>query len=173
MGVGGRIPPRIHLPHISRRDADQAQAAVGVWKQRSYAGSALELLVQALQSVGGAHAYPVGLGQVVFGPGGQLQVADLPALERRVEQALCLNGIARVEDASYLASHRDAQHPAVAGCGYADGHQNRTVHHPTGFAHPLIRRGLQVLGPFNAGGFVDQDAKASPAPSRPLASRQA
>ena len=43
--------------------------------------------------------------QIFLSPRGQLRVADLPVLQGQIEQALCLMGIGRIEDAPYLSGH--------------------------------------------------------------------
>jgi hypothetical protein len=74
---------------FGQQGTDQAQATGRVGKQRGYAGSAFEFLVQTLQAFGGAHAHPMGLrqvedgkalGPVFLGPGGQQRSKTLSGL---------------------------------------------------------------------------------------------
>ena len=46
---------------------DQSLATIWIWKQRSDTDSPLELLVQALQSIGGSHAHSMAVWQVEYG----------------------------------------------------------------------------------------------------------
>lgn len=80
-------------------------------QQHGATGSPLKLLVQALQSIDATHTHthPMAVWQIEDGealwqiclrPIGQLRVTYLPLLERHVEQALGLMGIAGIVDAT-------------------------------------------------------------------------
>ena len=71
-------------------------ATIWIGKQFGHTGSPFELLVQAFQSVGGAHAHPMRLRkakhgktfwQIHFGPRSQLRVPYLPVLEGQIEKS--------------------------------------------------------------------------------------
>ena len=93
---------------FAQQCADQSLATIRIGKQCGHTGSPLELLVQALRSIGGSHAHPMAvwqieyskpLWQIHFSPSGEFGVTHLPLLERHVKQALDLVGIAGIEDA--------------------------------------------------------------------------
>ena len=94
--------------------ADQSLATIRIRKERGQPDATLAFLVQSLQAIDGANAHPMvvwkaehrkTLRQIYLRPTGQLRVTHPAILERHVEQALGLIGIAGTEHTSYLFCH--------------------------------------------------------------------